>query len=65
LSQNIHVQKYHEMLYSIHSHSARDPPSLPLRRSFSEDSNIPKYFGLALSEGIEFPSLGALEDYQN
>lgn len=65
LSQNIHVQKYHEMLYSIHSHSARDPPSLPLRRSFSEDSNIPKHFGLALSEGIEFPSLGALEDYQN
>lgn len=64
MSQNIYVQKYHEMLHSIHNHSVRDPPSLPPRRSFSEDTNIPNHFGLALSKGSEFPSLGVLEDYQ-
>jgi hypothetical protein len=61
MSQNIHVQKYHEMLHSIHFHSVHNPPSLPLRRLFS-DSNASENLGLALSDGTG-PSLGIMENY--
>lgn len=63
MSKNIHVQKYHEMLHSIHIHAAHSVPKLRLRRS-SSDNDVQKKKDLEVVRHRGLPGLCDFEDYQ-